>query len=235
MTEGLDIDQDDDIDVLLEKLEDIRLETDNTALLTAFADEYAYPVCVLLEELKKRRAAARRQGGGDGGRLGTHRIILEGYSEDSMQEAFSNALEKAYCYFSALHDVSVTVLELTHIRSGGHRATIELHITPMTFNQRNKQASADVEQKHRKEKSDKSFREMHAERVKHLLHDHFMQMQEPSGALPDYLLVNVNDAELLNFMTEHDFFHAAHNMPEEHLQDTNEFMVRFVRHEPGNE
>ena len=233
MTQNLDIDYNEDIDVLLEKLEDIRLEKDNFALLTAFVDKYAYPVSTLLEELKKRRTAARRQGVEGGGRLGTHRIILEGYSENSIQEAFSNALEKAYSYFSALHDVSVTVLELTHMRSGGHRAMIELNITPMSFRETHKRVGADVERKRNNVKGDKGFTRQRQEHVAHLLHDHFISIQEPS--IPDYMLVGVNDAQLLNLMVENDFFDASHKKSRHKDMELNEFIVRVNRPEPEND
>jgi flavin-binding protein dodecin len=234
MDEDFNIDDNEDIELLLAELDEIRLDTGNIDVLTTFADQYAYPIMVLLEELKKRRYAAKKQGVEDGGRLGSHRIILEGYSENSMEEAFSNALEKAYDYFSALYDVNVTVLELTHIRSGGHRATIELNITLMTMKSRNKKVGADVERKRSKDKHDKNYKKIREVRVEHLLHDHFVtQLQEPN--IPDYLLVNVQNAQLLNFMAEHDFFHAAQKKSDHKPHDPNEFVVRVIKPEHGND
>ena len=229
MNRTLDIDNDEDIDELRDRLKAVRAQSDDAALLRSFAENDSYPVLVLLEELKKRRHMARLHGSAEGGSIGTHRIILEGYSEEDMQGAFSNALEKAYRYFSEVHDVSVTVLDMVKLPKAGFRATIELHITPMTVGKRE---GADVELKHNKSRNEKPYRTERQEFLGHLMHDHFI-MTSQENYVPDYLMVSVNDAEMLNFMAEHDFFEAAHDRHEDTTPEPEpkQFIVRVLDNE----
>lgn len=232
MKGNIDIDNDEDIDEFVSRLKAMHTQSDDAALLSEFAENDAYPVIVLLEELKKRRHAARLHGSTEGGSIGTHRIILEGCSEDDMQGAFSNALEKAYHYFSETRDVSVTILDMAKLPRNGFRATIELHITPMTLHDTRKREGMDVEIKHNRSRGEKPYRTERQEFLGHLMHDHFI-MTSQETYVPDYLMVSVNDAEMLNFMAEHDFFKAAHEKGESESPqpEPQKFVVRMLDHE----
>lgn len=232
MNKNLDIDNDEDIDELLECLNTVRAQSDNAAVLKNFTENDAYGAIVLLGELKKRRHASRLHGGTDGGSIGSHRIILEGFSEDDMQESFSNALEKAYGYFSENHDVSITVLDMAKLPKIGFRSTIEIHITPMTSGHVRKIEGADLELKHNKSRTEKPYRAERQEFLGHLMHDHFI-MTSQETYVPDYLMVSVNDAQMLNFMAEHDFFKAAHERDEAEEPEIVQkgFVVRMLENE----
>jgi hypothetical protein len=134
----------DDIDVCIEKLEIFRDAPDNKKYIKELADHYAGSIISLLNELKDKRDEHDRQ------KLalidkGAHRVIVEGFSTKDFHDAFSNALSKVIHYFSEQHDVSVTVLGLLELPKGGYRATLEIHLTPVSFNETEHPEGMDLE------------------------------------------------------------------------------------------
>ena len=59
----------------------------------------------------------------------------------------SAALDKATHYFSEDHDISITVQQLLELPNGGHRATLEVHITPLSLRNTAHIKGADIELK----------------------------------------------------------------------------------------
>ncbi len=196
--------QHDDIDPLIEELEKISNDPSDDEANRRFADTHAAQVAALLEELRGWRESAdkKRQGGG--------RVIVEGYDEDSMEGAFADALNKAGHFFNEHHDISITVLGLVSLPRGGHRATLEIDITPLSFRLTEHPASLDVELKREHNRSFAKFRKEEDAHLKELVHEHFLETTGGAPHVPDYFLINFTDADLLNNMIEKQFFKAGH-------------------------
>lgn len=199
----------DDINFHIEGLENIRSHQDDIALLKRFAERHAAPLIELLEELRQKRAADAARDT-DNFIKHTNRIIVEGYSDESINAAFAHALEKISPYFSEHHDVSITVVGLLELPRGGHRATLEVHLTPMTSNKTQHLEGEDLERKHINDRDYKKRRIHNESHLKHLIHEHFLSLSGQTPHIPDYFLINIHDAELLNMMIEKEFFHATH-------------------------
>lgn len=162
-----------------------------------------------LEEMVKSSGSSE-----DGGPLLSRqsRFIVEGFSDESASHAFSDALIKAAKYFSEAVDINITLKQLTELKNGGHRATLELHITPITLKNRAHVKSLDIENKkfHNAEFR-KTRKEEEGER-RHLVFDHFVpKMGSSAAGIPDHFLINVGDAYLMNYMIEKAFFKAGHS------------------------
>ena len=143
--------------------------------------------------------------------VGAHRVLIEGVSDESAAAAFAAALNKAAHYFSEYHDVAVTVLGLVALPRGGHRATLELHVTPMTLRESAHREAPDLELKHLYEADERARKRRHEAQAAHMVHDHFLLTTGATPqCVPDYFMVDLKDADLLNFMIEKDFFKAAH-------------------------
>jgi hypothetical protein len=176
--------------------------------LVQFIKRAAMPLLDLLGELKGRREEGSETSGGF---KKTHRVILEGFSDKSANEAFSNALDKAAHYFAEDHDVSITVEQLIELPQGGHRATLEVHITPVTLHDAAHLKNADIELKRDHNKAFNDVRHKEEDNLHHLIFDHFtssMGNTKTAGRLPPTLLINVNDAKLMHFMLEKQFLKA---------------------------
>ena len=160
--------ENEDIDFLIDVLEEIRKSPDNTELQRKFATRHAGQVIALLEELQKDREekACRHI---DMVKGGVSRVIVEGFSEKDMHDAFSKALAKVTPCFSEYRDVSVSVLGLVKLPKGGYHATLEVHITPVKMSDTKKMAGQDVELKHIRDKDYKTRKTRHEEHLKHLV------------------------------------------------------------------
>ncbi len=160
-----------------------------------------------LRDYRRREAQERMRRAA----MGTHRIIVEAVSDESAEAAFAAALNKAAHYFSEHHDVGMTVLGIIALPDGGHRATLELHVTPMTIRETAHREAADLELKHMYEADDRLRRRRHEAQAKHMVHDHFLST---TGMTPEYVpdsfMIDLKDADILNFMIEKDFFNASH-------------------------
>lgn len=175
-----------------------------------FAGAQADRIVALLVELRQWRDRSA----GDLPVRGTHRVIIEGFSDVSSSAALSDALDKASHYFSEQHDVSVTLQQLVELPKGGHRATVELHMTPLTEKDKAHPAGQDVEMKRLHERDYVQRRKHDAEHVKHLVFDHFAGIAGgPPVEIPDYFLINITDAQIMNYMIEKQFFKAGRPDP----------------------
>jgi hypothetical protein len=184
-----------------------------TAMLregAALDDDARGVLAAALDELRdhRRRAAQERL---RQAAVGMHRVIIEGVSDESAEAAFAAALNKAAHYFSEYHDVAVTVLGLVALPRGGHRATLELHITPMTIRDVAHREAPDLELKHLYEADERTRKRRHEAQAAHMVHDHFLSTTGATPQfVPDFFMVDLKDADLLNFMIEKDFFKATH-------------------------
>ncbi len=210
-----------DIDIILNELERADIAASDETLernvredvLRGFVVRTANPLAALLNELKNLRG----QTGGDNTlHTGARRILVEGYSEKSVEEAFANALEKAGHYFSEEHDVSITLQQLLELPNGGHRATMEIHLTPFALKLKPHVKTNDIELKRFHQKDFDDLRKREYEMKRHLVYDHFAGINGALAAsrIPEYMMIEVNDANLMNYMLEKEFFKAGHNHPE---------------------
>ena len=223
-----------DIDTVLIELERAEVAAHDAALdpmvredaLRGFVRRTAAPLVALLNELK----ILREQGAGDNTlHMASHRILVEGYSEKTAEEAFANALEKAGHFFSDEFDVSITLQQLIELPNGGHRATMEIHLTPFALKLKPHVKTNDIELKRFHQKDFDDLRRREYEMKRHLVYDHFAAINGALAAsrIPEYMMIEVNDANLMNYMLEKEFFKAGH----EH----NEGPKPFIPHgpEPG--
>ncbi len=227
----------DDIDFLIREIEHIKFNLNDPSLGSVFWEEamkdfinrHGGELVAMLRELIKRRAAESQSGGGL--HKDTHRIIVEGFSDENPNAALSNALDKASGYFSEQHDVSFTLMGLSHLPHGGHRALLEVHVTPMTLRNKCHPQEQDVELKHIHDSDYRNRKKYDEEHKKHLVFDHFATTVGGSPLeIPDYFLINIKDADLMNFMIEKAFFNAGKKGPAESSPETPEkIMVRVVK------
>ena len=152
----------------------------------------------------RKKAEERKSAGG--------RVIVEGFDSQSMEGAFSNALNKATGFFDAHHDIAVTVIGLVTMPKGGYHATLEVDITPMTYRLQSKMHSFEEEAALDRSLSYQKTRKQEEEHIKHLVHEHFLTTTGATPHVPDYFLINFKDADLLNHMIEKQFFHAGHKI-----------------------
>lgn len=176
--------------------------------LVQFVRRTSSPLLALLDELKRLRDQCG--GHSDGGLKKTHRVILEGYSDISAEKALSSALDKAAHYFAEDRDVSITVSQLIELPQGGHRATLEVHITPIILHDSAHLKNADIELKRDHDKAFRDKQHHEEENLHHLIFDHFTGMASglPLGKLPPSMMINVTDAKLLHYMLEKQFLKA---------------------------
>jgi hypothetical protein len=233
--------QDEDIDLLIKVIREAEECANNPQIppkdllegLKNFIEGCATPLCALLEELRTFRQQTGEKGSGEEDySKGTHRVLIEGYSDESAEKALSSALEKASRYFSEQHDVNITLQQLTKLPKGGHRATLEIYVTPLTLKDTAHIQGNDVALKRLKTRDFVLKRKLEREHMRHLVYDHFAAIT--GGAqrhIPDYFLINVTDASLMNMMMENDFFAAGHpklSAPKASSQPSppNQFWVR---------
>lgn len=204
-----------DINDLIGEIERLKAKMGDAAItpeswedeIKNFISHYSDQIIYLLNELRNCRDTES----GGLSHKNTHRAILEGFSDTSPAAALSDALEKAAFYFSEQHDISITLQKLTELPQGGHRAIIEVHVTPMTFRHHLHLQAPDVELKLIHDHDYTLEKTASEEHIKHLIFDHFATTTGGRQAeIPDYFLININDALLLNHLIEKEFFKAGH-------------------------
>jgi hypothetical protein len=175
--------------------------------LMQFVKRNAEPLLDLLDELKRYREG---QAGDVSGLQKSHRVIIEGYSDVSAEAALSSALDKAAHYFSEDHDIAITVQQLIELPNGGHRATLEVHVTPFTLRDNAHIKGLDVELKRGESKEYYDARTAEEEHLHHLIFDHFSGISKAKtvGHIPPSFLINVTDVKLMNHMIEKQFLKA---------------------------
>ena len=188
-------------------------DTDAEKRAKDFLETYSDDLIGFLEELSDRRNAEESGISPQN----THRVIVEGFSAKEASDAFSDALAKAGHYFSSEHDVSVTLQRLTELPQGGFHAIMEVHMTPLTLRERYDVVDADVELKRIHDHHYRQDRRHEQEALKHLIFDHFTS-KSGGVQLPDHFLINVQDAHLLEYMIEKQFFEKGHApLPGKHI------------------
>ena len=194
--------------------------------LVCFDHDDAEKLAACLEELSEWRRHDE-----DERAHGPHRIIIKGYSTESIHHAFADALQKTSCYHSQLHDVSITVLGIKELKKGGYRATLEVHITPMTMTDiEHPDNELEERQKNFKNEYEKRKKD-HEEHLKHLMHDHFLDESGITPDIPDHIMMRVDDATLLNMMIEKEFFKAGHELRPD-LQQGRDIRINLLHPEP---
>lgn len=200
----------DDVDVLIDALDQVKGQIDNPDALKKFVLSYADDLIALLNELKEQRETAA-SGHAALIKKNVHRRLIEGFSEDNIHEAFSKALGKVSAYFSEDHDVSVSVIGLVDLPKGGHRATLEVHITPIKLSL--KKQVADIDKKYRRQLAKEDLELLKRQENYHLQHlvlEHFVHRSGQSPIIPDHLMLHIHEVDILKKMMEKGFFQAAH-------------------------
>lgn len=177
--------------------------------LSLFAAHYGPFVINLLDELR----SLREKSGTDGlGFRHGFRTVLEGYSDISAADAMSQALVKASGLFSEHHDISVTLQGLISLPEGGHRAVVEVHISPLTLRHHPHVQGPDVELKRIHDHEYDQNKKYEEEHLQHLVFDHVVSTTGGCPPeVPNYFLININDAYLLNHLIEKEFVRASHS------------------------
>lgn len=235
-----------DIDTIRREIESLDLMIKDSSiekdvreyLLVQFITRNAEPLIDLLDELKSLRD---QQSGSIpiGGFNKSHRIILEGYSDNSSEKALSSALDKAVHYFSEDHDISITIQQLLELPNGGHRAVLEVHITPFSLKEKPHVKGSDIALKRDHAKAFHEARQKETEALHHLVFDHFSSLTKAKtiGHIPASFLINVTDAKLMSYILEKQFLKAelslknAHqNLPEPTPEAPHKIRVDVKRH-----
>lgn len=187
--------------------------------LVQFIKRTSSPLMELLDELKNLRNLSA-VGSTDGSKK-THRVILEGYSENNEAEALSSALDKAAKYFSEDNDISITVQQLIKLPNGGHRATVEVHITPQSLRDKPHVKGMDIELKRDHNKAFIDSRKREELSLQHLVFDHFsiLTKAKTMGHFPASFIINVNDAKLMHYKLEKQFLRAEMSTKKEDEQE----------------
>lgn len=194
--------------------------------------EFQVPQIVsLLEELRLWRRAGHKHSGD--GTQNVTRAIVEGYSETDSAEALAKALEKAAGYFSEQHDIAITVKGLINLPEGGHRATVEVMMTPLHLRLNPKIKGLDIELKRIHDHGYYNDRKKEDGNIRHLVFDHFSACKGASPvSLPEYFMININDSVLLNHMLEKQFLNARDFHPQPSFSGVHHVLVRTREPEP---
>ena len=199
-----------DIDSLIAELNHVKANVGNAGLLKRFISKRSSELLDFLNELKKKRDEIKSD------QLAflkksAHRVVVEGYSDKNVHEAFSDALEKVTPYFSEHHDVSVTVLGLLDLPISGYRATLEVHVTPIKSRLSENLESPEGELKRLYDNNTQKFQSKEERYLQHLVQNHFLTTSGLLSYIPDHFLMHVHDASTLNAMIEEQFHHVANN------------------------
>jgi hypothetical protein len=199
-----------DIELLIGELDQAKNNINDQKQLKTFVSQYADKIIELLYELKDKRDAASA-GRASLIRQNIHRTLVEGYSEDNIHEAFSKALGKVSAYFSEEHDVSVTVVGLVDLPKGGHRATLEVQLTPIKLSLTTPvKESAKTLKRRLDDEENLLLKHQESYSLQHLILEHFVHNSEQSLSIPDHLLIHIHESDILKKMIEKGFFNASH-------------------------
>lgn len=115
------------------------------------------------------------------------KFIVEGYSDDSAEAALADAMAQAAAHMSEHHDVNISIIELSFMPETGHRAVLEVTIVPVSHRKTLHRENADVELKHILDGEYKVRRKYDAERLKHMICDHFaLTLGNLTPDIPDF-------------------------------------------------
>lgn len=221
------------IDELIKKIEAAEIVAADVAvspefregLLRAFVQDNSAQIIHYLQELKdwlEKQAAT-----GQGGTHDFQRTIVEGFSENSLAEALSEALDKAAKFFNDQEDVAIILEQLIELPHGGYRATLEVRVVPLNMKHKLHVQGADVQYKRIHDHDYHAQRKFEEGHIRHLVFDHFAANNCGSMVpIPEYFLINVNDAYLLNHAIEKAFLKAGHTLKLEDMQGPQQILVR---------
>lgn len=222
------MDDNKDIDTMIAELNHVKDNVDNAELVRVFISNQSNNIIGFLRELKKKRDKASS----DAIALikeKSHRVVVEGYSENNSNDAFSDALEKVTPYFSEHHDVSITVLGMSALPKGGYRATLEVHVSPIKSKLSDDMESPEGELKRIHDSNSPDFQSREELYLQHLAHNHFLTHSGYLSYIPDHFLIHVHDANALDMMIEEQFSHVANvNAPEEIVHKSPKVTVRVL-------
>lgn len=138
------------------------------------------------------------------------KFIVEGRSENSMEEALADAMSKASVHMVEGRDVNIAVLELGMIPGRGYKAVLEVTVVPMGDGRGAKPVEQDVELKRMRDRRFPEQLRYEAQHVKQMVQDHFATtVGGDVPEVPDYYLKDLNESGLLNQIIEKEFLHAA--------------------------
>lgn len=145
------------------------------------------------------------------------RHIVEGWSQDSYEDAIFSALRKASDFLGATHDVHIFIRELSHNEEQGYHAVLELSKEPMSV-----RLNLDMEDDpaHRgRIDLDRRFRILRRREHDHMGHivaAHFEKIGKPPppSPVPDFILAGMTDVSVENDEVEAAFDHACHPRPD---------------------
>ncbi len=222
------MDDNNDIESLISELNHVRDNVDNAELVSGFVSNQSDNIISFLNELKEKRgkvssdalALIRER---------SHRVVVEGYSENNVNDAFSEALEKVTPYFSEHHDVSITVLGMSSLPKGGYRATLEVHVSPLKSKLSDDMESPEEELKRIKETTASDVQSREALYMQDLVHNHFLTHSGYLSYIPDNFLIHVHDANTLNMMIEQQFSNVANiNATQDDVKQSPRVTVRVL-------
>jgi hypothetical protein len=199
-----------DIEILIAELNQTKNNIDDQKQLKSFVSLYADDIIDLLYELKDKRNSVSA-GHVSLIKQNIRRTLVEGYSEDNIHEAFSKALGKVSAYFSEEHDVSVSVVGLVDLPKAGHRATLEVQLTPVKLSLKRSAKESDSRLKRKRDDEENLLLKQHESYyLQHQVLEHFVHTSGLSPSIPDHLLIHIHEADILKKMIGKGFFHAAH-------------------------
>ncbi len=199
-----------DIDPLISELEHLRLNINDRALGSGFWDEavkdfiarHSTKMIGLMEELRKTRGQILvRQPSGQ-----PHSVTVEGHSHDTPRAALSAALNKALLYTSKGHELILVLKDIGKVSQEGHHARMELHVMPAGAGAGQDEKLAGMKHTHDHDYGRKHGRH-HGD---YPVFNHFAGLEDDGSAdLPEYILVNVPDRTVMNYMISNRFFDSG--------------------------
>ncbi|MBI4030906.1 MAG: hypothetical protein HY370_04465 [Proteobacteria bacterium] len=137
------------------------------------------------------------------------KFIVEGRSENSMEEALADAMSRASVHMAEGRDVNIAVLELGMAPGRGYKAVLEVTVVPMGDGRGSKPVEQDVELKRMRDRRFPEQLRYEAQHVKQMVQDHFTTIAGDAPEVSDYYLKDLNEAGLLNQIIEKEFLHAT--------------------------
>ncbi len=228
------MDDNSDIESVISELNDVKDNVDHAELLRNFIASQSDKIISFLNELKESRNKATS----DAIALireKSHRVVVEGFSENNVNDAFSDALDKVTPYFSEHHDVSITVLGMNALPKGGYRATLEVHVSPMKMKLSDDIESPEEELKRIKDSNSLAAQSKETLHMQNLVHNHFLMHSGYLSYIPDNFLIHVHDANALNMMIEQQFSNVANvNATDDPVKSSPRVTVRVLEPDKGS-
>lgn len=147
------------------------------------------------------------------------KYIITGRSDETIDDALAHAMVQVADIMSEDHDVNISIMELTQIPRRGFKAVLDVQLIPIINDTDAKglqkaelELQMDPEIGHIHERTYHDARKKQTASLKQSIYDHFA-CRTGSGVnlyIPPHLLINLNDAILLNHTIEKAFYSATH-------------------------